>query len=78
MMQNSQKEVSLKFFKSAVQADLISGILKEEGIPNIVRRQGMEMRIGYPDYDGADIFVLGESLEKAREILKSYEEAVVE
>jgi hypothetical protein len=72
MKQDEQKEVPLKFFKSAIQADLVSGILKAEGVPNIVRRQGMEVRIGYPDYDGAEIFVLEESLEKAKEILESY------
>ena len=72
MAQESKKEVLLQFFKSAVEADLVSGILKAEGVANIVRRQGMEVRIGYPDYDGAAIFVLEGSLENAKKILESY------
>ena len=72
MTQGIRKEVLLKFFKSATEADLVSGILKAEGVANIVRRRGMEMRIGYPDYDGADVFVLEGSLEKAKGILELY------
>lgn len=73
MKQDNQKEASLKFYNSAIQADLVSSILKAEGVRNIVRRRGIAVRIGYQDHDGAEIFVLEDSPEKAKEILKSYE-----
>lgn len=63
------KEVFLKFFKSAVEAELMQGVLKAEGIPSLLRRRGMEQRIGYPDYDGADLFVLENRLAQAKLII---------
>lgn len=63
------KEVFLKFFKSAAEAELMQGVLKAEGVPSLLRRRGMEQRIGYPDYDGADLFVLENMHVRAKEIL---------
>jgi hypothetical protein len=69
------KEVFLKFYKSAVEAELMQGVLKSEGIPSILRRRGMEQRIGYPDNDGADLFVLENMLVRAEEVLGAFENA---
>lgn len=54
---------------------MMQGVLKEEGIPSMLRRRGMEQRIGYPDNDGADLFVLEDALTKAQEVIEAFEKA---
>ncbi len=68
------KEVFLKFFKSVVEAELMRGVLKAEGIPSLLRRRGMEQRIGYPNNDGADLFVLENHVIQAKEIIDGLKE----
>lgn len=70
-----KREVFLKFFKSVAEAEMMQGVLKAEGIPSMLRRRGMEQRIGYPDNDGADLFVLEDVLAKAQEVIDAFEKA---
>jgi hypothetical protein len=67
-----RKEVSIKFFKSAGEAQLASDFLAAQGIHSLVRRSGMEVRLGFPDYDGAELFVLESDLQKAKEALEAF------
>ena len=67
------KEVLLKNFDSIGEAELIRGILKQQGIESLIQKGGIEIPGDLGDFGGgAKLFIMEGRLEKAREILESF------
>ena len=66
--------IRIKFFNSIVEAELAKNLLKEYKIDAFVERKGIEFPGDLGDTYGAELFVGEKDVERAKEILESYNE----
>jgi len=62
-------KVFLKSYDQLALAELERGLLEAQGIKCLLKRSNLGMIYGSSGSGGADIYVLAEDLEKAKEIL---------
>jgi hypothetical protein len=79
--ENEITEVYLMTAANSVEADLVEGILRYEGIPYIKHYQqfgdGAQLYLGFTNM-GVDIYVSSEDLQKAKDAIQKNMEALPE